>query len=169
MGASEYASSTALRAVDERRRATRWRTTLPFAVQVVRRVAVEDALTKVRLTTDFTYRHGCWDSRDRQFRGFARVDRVDRETDRDGLPLGPATELRSWFHVGPIADEQAGWAALDLTGSSGRAIRRGCPPPTFQSCHASSCASPYARCVAGSGAPSCTRLTAPTGRTAPTT
>jgi len=101
---TEYAPSAVLRADGDRRRTTRWRTQLPFAVQVVRRVTVEDRLTKVRRTSDFAYRHGCWDSRDRQFRGFARVDRVDQETDASGLALGPVTELRTWFHVGTALD-----------------------------------------------------------------
>ena len=60
--------------------ATRWKTPLPFPVQVVARVEVVDALSKGKLTTEYRYHHGYWDGAEREFRGFARVDQRDTET-----------------------------------------------------------------------------------------
>ena len=60
--------------------ATRWRTTLPFPVQVVARVEVVDQISGGRLTTEYRYHHGYWDGVEREFRGFAMVEQLDTET-----------------------------------------------------------------------------------------
>jgi RHS repeat-associated protein len=112
-----YAPSTQFRTADEHRRATRWRTTLPFPVHVVRDIVTEDQVTGMRRSTRLSYRHGYWDGRDREFRGFARVERVDREEQvSGGPPIGPVTRLVTWFHVGPVAAGRGDWNELDLSG-----------------------------------------------------
>jgi hypothetical protein len=54
----EYASSTRFYLADEKNRATRWKTSLPFPVLVVARVEVIDELSRGKLTTEYRYHHG---------------------------------------------------------------------------------------------------------------
>jgi hypothetical protein len=58
---------------------TPWLTTLPFAVQVVSRVEVIDAISNGKLVTEYSYHHGYWDGGEREFRGFGRVHQRDTE------------------------------------------------------------------------------------------
>ncbi len=95
-----YRSSTGEWLRDAAHAATRWRTPLPFPVHVVVREESIDHVGGHRVATDYRYRHGLWDGHDREFRGFARVDRIEVGT----LPGSAVTPLleRTWFHVGPI-------------------------------------------------------------------
>ena len=114
----EYRPSTHFYLRDQANPATRWRTTLPFPVQVVAKVTVADQLSGGRLTTEYRYHHGYWDGFEREFRGFAMVEQLDSETfDRDGAGIhySPPTLTKSWFHLGPVAASEAdGWVELDL-------------------------------------------------------
>ena len=114
----EYRPSTWFFLRDQADPATRWRTTLPFPVQVVAKAEVTDQLSGGRLTTEYRYHHGYWDGIEREFRGFAMVEQLDTETfDRDGAGVhySPPTLTKSWFHVGPVAAAEArDWAELDL-------------------------------------------------------
>ncbi|HEY3001767.1 MAG TPA: toxin TcdB middle/N-terminal domain-containing protein, partial [Kribbellaceae bacterium] len=115
-----YASSTQEYLRDQADPATRWRTTLPFPVQVVSHVEVADAISGGRLTTEYRYHHGYWDGVEREFRGFAMVEHFDTETfgpagSGVGAHYSPPTLTRSWFHPGPVAAIEAGeWTELDL-------------------------------------------------------
>lgn len=127
-----YASSIRFYLRDQQRPATRWRTPLPFPVQVVSRVEVIDQISQGKLTTEYTYHHGYWDGAEREFRGFGRVDQRDTETFADfhgsGLHGGhafetvaashfsPPLETRTWFHQGPVGDEFGDWSELDFSG-----------------------------------------------------
>jgi RHS repeat-associated protein len=126
-----YAPSTAEYLRDQADPASRWRTTLPFPVQVVSRVEVRDAHSEGRLVTQYRYHHGYWDGVEREFRGFACVEQLDTETfdptadpdmprdPADGPPEhhSPPTLTRTWFHPGPVAAAEAGdWTELDLSG-----------------------------------------------------
>jgi RHS repeat-associated protein len=126
-----YRPSTAEYLRDEATPATRWRTTLPFPVQVVSRLEVRDAHSGGRLVTEYRYHHGYWDGVEREFRGFACVEQLDAETfgaatdpgvqpDPGDGPAGhhsPPTLTRTWFHPGPVAAAEAGdWTELDLSG-----------------------------------------------------
>jgi RHS repeat-associated protein len=128
----EYVSSTRFYLEDERRPETRWRTSLPFPVQVVKKVEVIDALSQGKLTTEYRYHHGYWDGAEREFRGFGRVDQLDTETFADYHSAGllgdgatfasvpprsfsPPTETRTWFHQGPVGDEFGDWAEADYS------------------------------------------------------
>ena len=112
---------------------TRWKTPLPFPVQVVARVEVIDAISGGKLTTEYRYHHGYWDGAEREFRGFGRVEQRDTEIFED-VPRGrlaPASapsrqrgerrrsrrrpETRTWFHQGPVGDEFGDWEELDYT------------------------------------------------------
>ena len=127
-----YAPATRFATEDAARPATRWRTPLPVPVTVVERVETIDAVSGGKLTTTFRYRHGYWSGRDREFRGFARVDQADTETfaeyhgsglhgDQPFTPVAaavfsPPTLTRTWFHVGDLdADIAADARELDLS------------------------------------------------------
>ena len=114
----EYRPSTWFFLRDQADPATRWRTTLPFPVQVVAQVEVIDQLSGGKLATEYRYHHGYWDGVEREFRGFAMVEQLDTETfDRDGAGVhySPPTLTKSWFHVGPVAAAEArDGAELDL-------------------------------------------------------
>ncbi|MEW5926790.1 MAG: SpvB/TcaC N-terminal domain-containing protein [Gemmatimonadota bacterium] len=127
----EYAPSTRFYAADQARPETRWKTTLPFPVHVVARTRVTDAVSGGRLTTEYAYRHGCWDGAEREFRGFGRVDQRDTESFaalqaarlRAPRPLAavdeesfaPPLETRTWFHVGPVGPEHGAWEEADFS------------------------------------------------------
>ncbi|WP_030322687.1 SpvB/TcaC N-terminal domain-containing protein [Streptomyces sp. NRRL B-3229] len=119
-----YTPSTREYLRDQTQPATRWRTTLPFPVQVVTKVAVEDRISSGRLSTEYRYHHGYWDGVEREFRGFAMVEQLDTES-FGAAPTGPGavppehytppTLTKSWFHLGPVAADEAGdWTELDL-------------------------------------------------------
>ena len=79
----EYAPSTRFYLEDEKRPETRWKTPLPFPVQVVARVEVIDEISGGKLTTEYRYHHGYWDGAEREFRGFGRVEQLDTEIFED--------------------------------------------------------------------------------------
>jgi RHS repeat-associated protein len=112
-----YRPSTSYYLADQTNPATRWRTTLPFPVQVVARVEVADEISSGRLVTEYRYHHGYWDGVEREFRGFAMVEQLDTETFQHGdVHHSPPTLTKSWFHPGPVAAVEAGdWTELDLS------------------------------------------------------
>ena len=59
---------------------TRWRSRLPFPVQVVARVEVIDEISGGKLATEYRYHQGYWDGEEREFRGFGLVEQFDTET-----------------------------------------------------------------------------------------
>jgi hypothetical protein len=76
MGATtrvSYAPSTKY-FLEDQANGTPWVTKLPFPVQVVNKVEVIDHLIKTKLVTTYKYHHGYFDGREREFRGFGRVD-----------------------------------------------------------------------------------------------
>ena len=109
----------------------RWKTSLPFPVQVVSNVEVIDAISGSKLTTKYRYHHGYWDGAEREFRGFGRTDHIDTEIfeeyNKTGLLhadsssfnnvskefFSPPTETRTWFHQGPIGNEYGDWIEGD--------------------------------------------------------
>ena len=101
-----------------------WITRLPFPVQVVDMVEVIDHVSRTKLVRRYAYHHGYFDGREREFRGFGRVDQLDTETFEDfiGSSLhegqtsfenaspafhSPPVETRSWFHTGVYFDEDS--------------------------------------------------------------
>lgn len=126
MGATtrvQYVSSTKHFLEDEAN-GTPWITKLPFPVQVVDKVEMIDHISKTKLVTTYKYHHGYFDGREREFRGFGRVDQFDSETFEDFSGAGlhenselfendlaafhvPPVETRSWFHTGVFFDEDS--------------------------------------------------------------
>ncbi len=129
----QYAPSTRFYVEDEQKPPTRWRTPLPFPVQVVARVEVIDEISRGKLTTEYRYHHGYWDGAEREFRGFGMVEQLDTETFDDyhavglhGAPdnfanvpqqhFSPPTLTKTWFHQGPVGEEFGDWQELDYAG-----------------------------------------------------
>ena len=128
-------------------RETRWRTPLPFPVQVVERVEVIDQLSRGKLTTEYRYHHGYWDGAEREFRGFGMVEQLDTETFADFTrpalhgpdarssrwptrTFSPPLLTKTWFHLGPVGDEFAARCRGRLQrASTGRTTRRLLPRP----------------------------------------
>jgi RHS repeat-associated protein len=125
-----YAPSTRFYLEDETRPETRWRTPLPFSVQVVARVEVIDEISHGKLTTEYRYHHGYWDGEEREFRGFGMVEQLDTETFADYHAAGehgsetrfeavpdkhfsPPLLTKTWFHQGPVDLETGDWDELD--------------------------------------------------------
>ena len=126
----QYQPSTTFYLEDQQRRETRWKTPLPFPVQVVSRVEAIDEISHGKLTTEYRYHHGYWDGIEREFRGFGRVEQLDTETfeiyDQAGLHgektvfeavdkqhFSPPTLTKTWFHQGPVMDESGDWVEAD--------------------------------------------------------
>jgi RHS repeat-associated protein len=125
-----YAPSTRFYLEDNVRPETRWRTPLPFPVQVVARVEVIDQISGGKLTTEYRYHHGYWDGVEREFRGFGMVEHLDTETFADYHAPGahgpqmrfeavsekhfsPPLLTKTWFHQGPVDDDTGDWQELD--------------------------------------------------------
>lgn len=124
-----YAPSTRYYLDDQKRPETRWKTTLPFPVQVVSHVEVIDEISKGKLTTKYKYHHGYWDGAEREFRGFGMVEQFDTEIieeyNKSGLHgetaifekvethFSPPTLTKTWFHQGPIGEEFGDWKEQD--------------------------------------------------------
>jgi hypothetical protein len=84
---------------------------------VVDKVEVIDHISKTKLVTRYKYHHGYFDGREREFRGFGRVDQLDTEVfeefsaaDLHGADVSftnannayhvPPVLTKSWFHTG---------------------------------------------------------------------
>lgn len=103
---------------DARDPGMRWRTPLPFPVQVLVQAQTDDLLAHAQLVQQWRYHHGYWDGEEREFRGFARVDRIDGEHfdggAGDARHFSPSVSCRSWFHLGPVGGARGAWQELDL-------------------------------------------------------
>ena len=119
-----YRPSTSYCLQDQKHAETRWRTPLPFPVQVVDRVDVTDAFTGGSLTTEYRYHHGYWDGQEREFRGFGLVEELTSEL--ISAPAGraqtlepryfsPPTLTKTWFHQGPITEALGDWQEIDYS------------------------------------------------------
>ncbi|MDN3689781.1 SpvB/TcaC N-terminal domain-containing protein [Cyclobacterium jeungdonense] len=108
----EYRSSTHFYLKDKLA-GTPWITKLPFPVQVIERSTVEDAVTNVRFSTQYSYHHGFYDHLEREFRGFGMVEQVDSEhytswKDQNSDSMLELSEetfqapilTRTWYHTG---------------------------------------------------------------------
>lgn len=124
MGATtrvQYAASTKFY-LEDKAAGTPWATHLPFPVQVVEKSEIIDHIGKTKLVTSYKYHHGYYDGREREFRGFGRVDQYDTESyeefsesslhgneitfDNKALPYHVQPVLtKTWFHSGVSFDE----------------------------------------------------------------
>ncbi|MCD4731548.1 MAG: insecticidal toxin complex protein, partial [Bacteroidales bacterium] len=96
-----------------------WITKLPFPVQVVSKLIVEEKITNVRFSNEYRYHHGYYDHPEREFRGFGMVEQIDSEhyeswqANNAGTHLEQSEELyqkpvltKTWFHTGAFLDRE---------------------------------------------------------------
>lgn len=96
----------------DRARGRTWRTAMPMNQRVVDRVTTTDAVTGVVLGVEYRYHHGVYDGEEREFRGFAQVEQIDREAETgDPEPLAQTRVVR-WYHVGLGLDLRDEYAPL---------------------------------------------------------
>ena len=84
---------------------------------------VIDRISKSKLVTRYSYHHGFYDGREREFRGFGRVDQLDTEIFEDFRKAGlhgaeeafdnskeafhvPPVLTRNWFHTGAFLEQK---------------------------------------------------------------
>jgi RHS repeat-associated protein len=82
-----------------------WATRLPFVTHVVARVETHDEISGSQHVTTYAYRHGHYDGREHEFRGFAFVEQHDSDL-IPGAPVAPVMS-RSWFHVGAYFEDRS--------------------------------------------------------------
>lgn len=122
LGASteiQYAPSTKFYLADKYA-GTPWITKIPFPVHVVEKVIAKDKWRKTHFVTSYSYHHGYFDGREREFRGFGRVEQTDVESfgefsagniespyiTNDKTFYQPPVKTVSWFHTGAAVDRE---------------------------------------------------------------
>jgi RHS repeat-associated protein len=104
--------------LEDREAGRPWLTRLPFPVHVVESVERRDLVSGVRTVERFAWHHGYFDGVEREFRGFARVDRWDAEGVAALAPDGgpdaalPPVRTTTWLHNGAWAGGRDVAAAL---------------------------------------------------------
>lgn len=101
----EYTPSTAFYLKD-REKGEPWATRLPYVVQCLTSVETKDLITGWSHTAKYEYHHGCHDSKEGEFRGFGRVDRIDAEKGLDTKSDQDPVLTRTWFHLGVAPDKK---------------------------------------------------------------
>lgn len=101
-----------------------WATKLPFPVHVVSRVRSEDKIRQTVFTNTYAYHHGYYDGKEREFRGFGRVEQQDTEAfSVFSLNVGmnvveeevhqPPVRTLCWYHTGAALDQRRLEAAYE--------------------------------------------------------
>lgn len=114
----EYKSST-FYYLQDKLAGEEWITKLPFPVHVISRITTEDRISELRFSSEYRYSHGYYDSTEREFRGFGRIDQLDSEQYDEWSANNAGTHLeqsgaffqapaltRSWYHTGAFLDRQ---------------------------------------------------------------
>ncbi|AEE53362.1 SpvB/TcaC N-terminal domain-containing protein [Haliscomenobacter hydrossis] len=97
-----------------------WITKLPFPVQVVSSVSVEDKWRNTRFSNAYSYHHGYYDHPEREFRGFGRVEQTDVEDfgkfeagninspyiTADKTLYQPPIKTITWYHTGAFLSRE---------------------------------------------------------------
>jgi RHS repeat-associated protein len=114
----EYRSSTHYY-LEDKLAGVPWITKLAFPVHCVAKTIVIDRIRKLRFASEYTYHHGYYDSKEREFRGFGRVEQTDSEeidhfVKKSGGMMNNIEEkdlqqfpvlIKSWFHTGAFLDK----------------------------------------------------------------
>ncbi|MEP7259053.1 MAG: toxin TcdB middle/N-terminal domain-containing protein, partial [Flavitalea sp.] len=109
----DYKSSTQYY-LQDKKEGKPWITKLPFPVQCVSRVMVEDKISQTRFVNEYSYHHGYFDAPEREFRGFAKVIQKDSESFENFIAqktgsvtqvvekdfFQPVVTTIHWFHTG---------------------------------------------------------------------
>ena len=96
-----------------------WITKLPFPVQVVSKLILEEKITDVRFTGEYRYHHGYYDHHEREFRGFGMVEQTDSEhyavwsrnnathqLEKSEEHYQSPVLTKTWFHTGAFLDRE---------------------------------------------------------------
>lgn len=80
---------------------------LPFPIHLLSETTQLDEINGNRLAQSAAYYHGFYDAKNREFRGFGRVDTLDTHHSALGTAAerSAPTLVRSWFHTGRPANE----------------------------------------------------------------
>lgn len=117
MGATtsiNYASSTKFY-LEDKRNGVPWITHLPYPVNVIESVTHHDEISLTSLSTSYYYSHGYYDSHEKEFRGFGRVETTDVESFDQFIPQNggtlaayssPNVYTRTWYHTGAFLEEE---------------------------------------------------------------
>ena len=114
----EYKTSTQYY-LEDKKNNIQWITKLQFPVHCISKITTIDKVSQTRFTNEYTYRHGYYDAREREFRGFAYVEQRDGELyehyikqtkqadavnaqERDLYQ--PVVVSKTWFHTGAFFD-----------------------------------------------------------------
>lgn len=112
----EYLPSTHFY-LEDKKLGKSWATKLPFPVHVVSKVRSEDKIRETVFTNTYSYHHGYFDGKEREFRGFGRVEQLDTE-DFSSFSLNtaqnvveeplhqPPVKTVTWFHTGAFFSKQ---------------------------------------------------------------
>lgn len=137
--ALEYRSSTYYYLKDKKE-GKKWITKLPFPVQCVNRVIMEDKVSRSRYVNEYSYHHGFYDPVEREFRGFALVVQKDTEqfdhyvkqTQAAGAVnaveedlFQPSLISKTWFHTGACLNRDKWFHQLDEEYYPNALIRNG--------------------------------------------
>ncbi len=106
--------------IKDKLQGTPWKTKLPFPVQVVSEVVIEEHITNVRFATQYSYHNGYYDHAEREFRGFGRVEQLDTEEyevwnkKNTGNQLEKSEVLyqapiltKTWYHTGAFMSDKS--------------------------------------------------------------
>ena len=105
----EYSPSTAYY-MDDLRSGKPWATKLPMVVQCVSKSTLIDHLSDSTYVSRYAYHHGCFNGVEREFCGFAFVEKWDADevspeaTSNLSIPL-PPVHTKSWYHTGVEVDD----------------------------------------------------------------
>lgn len=121
----EYAASTRFY-LQDKQAGKPWITKLPFPVHVVTKSTVTDKWRNTKFSSTYSYHHGYFDGVEREFRGFARVEKIDTERyldfaagnfgspniTQDQLLYQPPIKTITWYHTGAAFDRDRILSAL---------------------------------------------------------
>ncbi|QKD68218.1 SpvB/TcaC N-terminal domain-containing protein [Proteus terrae] len=83
---------------------------LPFALHTLWKIESIDEITQSRLTQTYNYRHGVWDGKEKEFRGFGCVEATNAESfksEENTTDKTPSVLTRQWFLTGKsLVDNQ---------------------------------------------------------------
>lgn len=83
-----------------------WITKLAFPVHCVETITILDHIQQTRFTIRYAYHHGYFDGVEREFRGFAMVEKWDTETVETDHFV-PPVYTKTWFHTGAFINRES--------------------------------------------------------------
>lgn len=87
--------------LDDERNGRPWTSRLPFPVQCVQEMKIEDVNSQSSKLSTYKYHNGYYDGLEREFRGFEFVEQWDYEVLHPSSAFSPKPLLtKTWFHLG---------------------------------------------------------------------